>query len=269
MTASLEKLTPTTLVTGCTGGIGREIVDLLAAQGHTLVLVSRDRAKLDALAREITDAHHVGTHVIVADLAQPGSAKAVFDATNERGIAIDILVNNAGIGMYGRVADIDVAAQTSMVLLNSVTPSELCAYYADGMRKRGRGKILNIASTVAYQPCPFMAAYGASKAFLLSYSEALAKELEGSGVTVTAISPGPTKTEFFARLDPSVDSIDHFAGGKRHEPRRVAEIAVAAMNAGRLSKVVGVKNFILSSSSRFAPRSLTARISKSLLSPRS
>ncbi|HEY0252736.1 MAG TPA: SDR family oxidoreductase [Kofleriaceae bacterium] len=265
----IETTKQTALITGCTSGIGKELAEILAARGHDLVLVSRNRAKLDALATELTGKYPVETHVVAAELDQAGSAQAVFAETESRSLVIDILVNNAGIGMYGAIADVDVAAQSRMIQLNSVTPSELCAFYAKGMSQRGRGQILNIASTVAYQPTPWMAAYGASKAFLLSYSEALAKELDGHGVTVTAVSPGPTKTEFFGRLDANAGTVKHFAGENQDTARRVAEVAMRALDRGRLSKIVGAKNFWLASSSRFAPRSLVAKISKSLMAPRS
>ncbi|MFT3691921.1 MAG: SDR family oxidoreductase [Kofleriaceae bacterium] len=255
----------TALVTGCTSGIGKELADILASRGHDLVLVSRNRARLEALSTELVTKYPIRTTIVVADLDQPGAAKFVVGET--AGLAIDILVNNAGIGMYGAIADVDVAAQTKMIQLNSVTPSELCAFYVKGMVERGRGQILNITSTVAYQPTPWMAAYGASKVFLLNYSEALAKEVEGAGVTVTAVSPGPTKTEFFTRLDADATTVSHFAGDKQDSPRRVAEIAIKALDHKRLSKIVGVKNFWLASSSRFAPRSTVAKISKSIMAP--
>lgn len=268
MTQQIQTTKQTALITGCTSGIGKELTDIMAARGHDLVLVSRNRDKLEALQRALTLAYPVRTHVVVAELDRAGSAQQVFDAVQAEGLTVDILINNAGIGMYGAVADLSPAAQAKMIQLNTVTPAELCARFAPSMVQRGRGQILNIASTAAFQPTPWMAAYGASKTFVLHYTEALAKELEDSGVTVSVVSPGPTQTEFFDRLAPSAESVGHFAGEKRATARRVAEVAVGALDRKRLSKVVGVKNFWMSNINRFAPRALVARISKSIMTSR-
>lgn len=251
------------LVTGASMGIGRELALLLAARKHPLVLVARSGDKLAELAAEIREAHGVEVWTLAVDLALPGSARHVFDFTRASGVEVELLVNNAGVGIYGDHAELAPERVASMLQLNVTTLAELCNLYGERMKLRGSGRILNVASTAAYQPTPWMAAYGASKTFVLHFSEALAMELADHGVTVSCISPGPTDTGFFGEFDASGAQSDHFA--VRDDVKTVASISLETMMSGELSRIVGAKNFIRALGSRLVSRAMTARIAKSVM----
>jgi uncharacterized protein len=255
----------TALITGATSGIGREMAQQLAALNCDLVLVSRRAEELEKLADEIRARHPVAVDVIAADLAVAGAAVRVFEAVRQRNITVDWLINNAGVGVYGDHLDLDLPSVESMLQLNVVAVSDLSHLFGAQMRARRSGRILNIASTAAYQPSPYFAAYGASKSFVLNFSEALAKELEDYGVSVSCLSPGPTATSFFRELDAQGVQNGHFDLRDRDDPAAVARMGIELMLGGGLSKIVGVKNFLRTQSSRLAPRSVVAGISKRLL----
>jgi short-subunit dehydrogenase len=250
------------LVTGASSGIGRELARLLGARKHPLVLVARSGDKLAELAAEIRAEHGACVWTFAIDLSRPGSAREVFDFTNEAGVAIELLVNNAGVGIYGDHAELAPERVASMLQLNVTTLAELCNLYGERMKLRGSGRILNVASTAAYQPTSWMAAYGASKTFVLHFSEALAMELAEHGVTVSCISPGPTDTGFFGEIDRAVRS-DHFA--ERDGAAKVATIALDTMMSGELSRIVGAKNYLRAFGSRIVSRAMTARIAKGVM----
>lgn len=258
----------TTLITGASGGIGLEMARILAERGDDLVLVSRRHEPLARAAEELRSRHGVEVHVLAADLAEPGAAARVFAFTEAEGLSIGRLINNAGVGLFGEHLSLDVGAANAMLQLNINALCELCLLYGQQMRARGSGQILNVASTAAYQPTPFFAAYGASKSFVLNFSEALAKELETEGVSVSCLSPGPTDTSFFANLDERGIENGHFQASSRHDARRVAEVGVALMLAGRLSKIVGTVNTLRAFSGRLAPRRVVAAVSKRLMQPK-
>jgi len=253
------------LITGATSGIGLEMARLLAARKCDLVLVSRRAEELQKLADALRTQHHISVHVIPADLSAAGAAAEVFDATRRANISVDWLINNAGVGVYGDHLDLDLADVNKMLQLNVLALSDLCYFFGRDMRAKRFGKILNIASTAAYQPDPYLAAYGASKAFVLSFSEALAKELEDYGVTVSCLSPGPTDTAFFREVDTRGVEIAHFERRDRDDPARVAAMGIDLMLDGGLSKIVGTKNFLRALSLRIAPRSVVADFSKRVL----
>jgi uncharacterized protein len=254
------------IVTGASSGIGFEMAKSLAGLAHDLVLVSRAEDKLEQAARQIRELFPAVTvHTLAVDLAAPDAGQRVFELTEKLGVEVDVLINNAGVGVYGEHVDLERAALDRMLQLNITSLCELCLLYGQQMKARGGGRILNIASTAAYQPTPFFAAYGASKAFVLNFSEGLAKELEDFGVTVSCVSPGPTDTAFFADLDGRGLSNDHFEKGARDRASDVARIGLEALFSGRLSQVVGKKNFWLTNMNRFAPRSMVARIAKGLM----
>lgn len=191
----------TALVTGASSGIGMDLARLLAAEGCNLVLVARRREPLEALAAELLGASPVRVEVLIADLALPGAAESLVERLDRAGLGIDLLVNSAGFGLSGAFLATDMATEREMVQLNVVTLLELTKLVGRRMAARGGGRILNVASTAAFQPGPLMSVYYASKAFVLSFSEALSEELRGTGVSVTTLCPGPTRTQFQDRAD--------------------------------------------------------------------
>jgi short-subunit dehydrogenase len=259
---------PTTLITGASGGIGLEMARLLAARGHRLVLASRDAQRLEQAADTLRRDHGVDVHTHSIDLSETGAAQRLFDHTRQAGLQVDMLVNNAGFGIVEEHVAIDPQRLQRMLQLNVVTLAELCHRFGAEMKRRRSGRILNIASAAAYQPTPYFGAYGASKAFVLNFSEALAKELEDHGVSVSCLSPGPTDTAFFDDVDPRrIAGGHHFGKSSRADPRAVARAGVELMLAGGLSRVVGPGNRALVFTNRFAPRAMVAAVSKRLLRP--
>lgn len=258
----------TTLLTGASSGIGLEMARILAARGHRLVLASRGARKLEELADALR--REFGTETIVhpVDLSEPDAAARLFAFTRDRGVQIDALVNNAGFGMVDEHVALDPQQLRRMLQLNVVAVAELCHLYGADMKRRRAGMILNVASAAAYQPTPYFAAYGASKSFVLNLSEALAKELEDYGVSVSCLSPGPTDTAFFDGVDPQrIDGGHHFARSSRASAREVAQAGVRLMLGGGLSRVVGLGNSALVFVNRFAPRAVVAAVSKRILRP--
>jgi short-subunit dehydrogenase len=182
-------------VTGASSGIGADLARELARDGHDLVLTARSVAPMEKLAAELA-AHGAGAVVIPADLSQPGGAAALAGAIETRGSALDVLVNNAGLGAVGRFDQTDPLRISEMIQVNIVALTELTRLLLPGMVARRRGKVMLVASTAAFQPGPRMAVYFATKAYVLSFGEAIAYELKGTGVTVTVLCPGPTATNF-------------------------------------------------------------------------
>jgi len=254
---------PTALVTGASSGIGLELARLLAADGHDLVVVARSREALDRLAAELHAVHGTVVTVVSADLADPAAPEAVRAAVDGAGLAVDVLVNNAGFGTYGRFTDIPLEAQLGLLQVNVAALVHLTRLFVPAMVARGRGRVLHVASTAAFQPGPLMAVYYASKAFVLSFSEALANELAGSGVTVTALCPGPTRSGFQARA--SMESARLVSGTMpMMDSATVARIGYRGMRRGARVVVPGLVNRILVQSVRFAPRRLTTAIARAM-----
>ena len=256
------------LLTGASSGIGLEMAELLAGRGVDLVLVARSADKLEGLGEKLSRETGATVHVLSVDLSEPEGARRVFDFTRTQGIEIDILVNNAGVGVFGEHTSLDRDKLDRMLQLNINAVCDLCHLFGAGMRRRKKGRILNVASTAAYQPVPYFAAYGASKAFVLNFSEALAKEMEDHGVTVSCLSPGPTDTGFFSEIDQQGVRNSQFDKAGRVGARSVAEIGIEMMFKGQLSRVVGTTNNLVAFSSRLAPRTLVASISKRMLRPK-
>jgi len=186
----------TALVTGASSGIGAAIAEELASRGHSLVLVARREERLQSLARDLASMHDVAVEVIAADLGNTAGRDQLIERLGETGRTVEVLVNNAGFGHQADFATSPTERMVEMVRLNVEAVVDLTGRFVRGMVERGRGSVINIASTSAFQPLPGSAVYGASKAFVLSFSEAIRTELRGSGVTVTAVCPGPVKTEF-------------------------------------------------------------------------
>jgi len=240
---------PVALVTGASAGIGKELARALA-RDHDLILSARRVEELTALAAELKAAHGTTCHVLPADLADPHGPRHLFDATTAAGLAVDVLVNNAGFGDHGPFADADLAKLLRMIQVNVTALTELTGLFLPGMRARGRGRLLNVGSVAGFQPGPLMAVYYATKAYVVSLSEALANELSGTGVTVTCLCPGPTHSEFRA-----VAGIRQgFSVAKAMDTRAVAEAGVRGMRRGKRLVIPGFRNRLLIFAERFLPR---------------
>jgi len=254
------------LVTGASGGIGYELAKLFARDGHNLVLVARNGSKLQQIARELKAAHHVHCIVFEGDLSVPGSPDALFREVKNASAEVGILVNNAGFGSLGLFHKRPLEEQLQMIQLNVTSLAHLTRLFLPEMIARKRGRIVNIASIAAYQPGPFMAVYYATKAFVVSFSEAIANELHGTGVRVTTICPGPTTTNFGKRAGAENSSL--FRKGMTMDAATVARIGYEGMKRNKTIVVTGWKNKFLASAGRLAPRSLTANIARTLNEPR-
>lgn len=252
----------TALVTGASSGIGREIAPLHAARGGALVLVARRADRLEALAAELKAAHGVRVLPVPLDLTAAGAIDALAETLESRGLTIDVLINNAGFGGGGAFDSRPDGLDAAMVRLNAEVPVALCRRFLPAMRARGRGRVLNVASIVAFAPGPGMAVYAASKAFLLSFSEALSEELAGSGVTVTAFCPGLTATEFHSAAGYVADGRT-IPGG--HDARTVAEAGYAAMLAGRRIAFAETTTAVASVVPRLLPRRLVTALVGSMV----
>jgi len=253
------------LITGASSGIGYDMAEIFAEKKYDLVLVSRSIKKLEEIKGKLEKEHGVKVLCFSTDLSVENSAEKVLDFTKKNTIDIDILVNNAGFGLYGAHVSMDPDEIRSMLHLNIISLTELSYYYGKKMKEKGGGKILNVSSMAAYQPTPYFAAYGASKSFVLNFSEGLAKELEDYNVTVTCLSPGPTDTAFFNTIDEKGSLTSHFDKGSRMSSKKVAEIGVKALFNNKLSVMVGGLNKLRAFSLRFASRSMAAGISKRIM----
>ena len=226
----------TALITGASSGIGLAFARLMAKKGHDLVLVSRDIKQLRVVQSELEKAHGIKVVAIAKDLSKPGSAKAVYEAT--KGHQIDILINNAGIGLKGDFFSDDLQTNQTMAYLNMNTLMDMTHYFGNDMIARGSGKILNVASIVSFFPGPHQPVYYATKAFVRSLTRALAYNLQGSGVTVTALHPGTTKTNFFKTANAAFFT-------KGASPDDVAALGYRAMMDGKIEVTYGLSNKIL------------------------
>jgi short-subunit dehydrogenase len=240
----------TALITGASSGIGADLARLFAREGYDLVLVARGEAKLRELGLPAT--------IIAADLTDPAAPQRIADALRAKSIDVDVLVNNAGVGVAGAFVETDLQAELAMIQLNVVALTHLTKLLLPGMVARRRGHVLNVASTAAFQPGPLMAVYYATKAYVLSFSEAIAEELRDSGVTVTALCPGPTETGFAAAANMSGTRL--FTMMRPGDSRAVAEAGYEAMKRGRRVVVPGLKNKLLAQSVRVSPRRLVTTI---------
>lgn len=245
---------PTALITGASSGIGEAFAREYARRQTDLVLVARSEEKLNALATELGAGSKIQTHVIVKDLTASAATTEVFDEVNQRGLAIDTLVNNAGFGDYGAFVEGDRAKQLSMVQLNVTALMDLTYLFLPQMQQRGSGNILNIASTAGFLPLPYMSVYGATKAFVLSFSEALWAENQETGVNVLAVCPGPTKTSFF-QVAGFGESANPENSSQAATPETVVSEAFKALQEGKASVVTGgIVNQIVTTVPRFFPR---------------
>jgi short-subunit dehydrogenase len=248
------------LITGASGGIGYELAKLFAGDHHDLVLVARSADKLAQLADELQRQFGVTAKAVTLDLSAPGASKDLFDRLHDEGIAIDVLVNNAAYGMYGDFASMGLNEISGQIELNIAALTQLTRLFLPAMVERKSGKILNIASIAGFQPGPLMAVYYASKAYVISFSEAIANELKGSGVTVTCLCPGPTDTGFQGRA--GVENSRLFKQFGPMDAKTVARDGYRATMKGKTLAISGVKNLILAEAVRIAPRKLATAISR-------
>ena len=241
----------TVLITGASNGFGMEFAKLFAKDGYNLVLVARSTERLRRLGYQLQDKHQLEkVSVITADLSEPGVAKEIYQQVKESGIHVDILVNNAGAGIHGPFDETDLEREQSIIQLNINTPVELTKHFLKEMKQKGEGKILNVASIVSFMPSPLMAIYGATKAFILSFSEALANELKGTGITVTALCPGASDTMFFRRAGAAHTRA---ANGELLDPAEVAQDGYKALMNGEVKVVSGLKTKLQATSSNLIP----------------
>ncbi len=221
----------TALITGASSGIGESLARLHAARGGDLVLVARRKERLEALATELAAAHGIAVTILVEDLAAEGAAERVFAATEAAGLEIDVLVNNAGFGGHGKFHERDLAQDRAMMQVNMIALVELTHLFVQGMVRRGSGQILHVASTAGFMPGPLQAVYYATKAFVISFSQAIAEELSGTGVTSTALCPGAVDTEFVTAGDLEGAALFQKPGAS---PESVAACGYDAMSTGDL-----------------------------------
>jgi short-subunit dehydrogenase len=251
----------TALITGASGGIGLEFARIHASKGDNLVLVARSSNKLDEVKRELEAKYKVEVYNIVKDLSVKGSATEVFNEVKSKNIIVDYLLNNAGFGDFGLFAGSDWDKQEKMISLNITALAHLTRLFLPGMIKRGEGKILNVASLASFQPGPTMSVYFASKAFVLSFSEAINNEVKDKGISVTALCPGSTESNFHAVAmnDPNL-----VEDRKMQSAKEVAEIGYRAMMKGKPVVIPGFKNSFLAFAVRFFPREFITKMARKI-----
>ncbi len=248
------------VVTGASTGIGYELSNLLARDGYELFLAARNAEKLASVAREMKQAGSPSATAVAIDLGRREGPKQLLDALG--GTVPDVLINNAGFGMRGMFSEIDLETQLDIIQVNVVALVELTRRVLPGMLARRSGRIMNIASTAAFQPVPLLTVYAATKSFVLHFSEGIAEETRGSGVGVTALCPGATNTEFQVRANMAEAKL--FKSGGVMTASEVAKIGYEAMMKGKVLSVAGLKNFLGMEGLRLAPRSLVRKMAYKL-----
>ena len=248
----------TALVTGASQGIGYEFAKILAENKYDLILVARTKSKLDEIKDHLTQMCGVKVYVITCDLSRPEACGYVYEQVKKMNLAVDVLVNNAGIGDWGLFVDSSVDKQEQMLQLNIMALTNLTRLFLPGMVKRRYGKILNVSSTAAFQAGPLMAVYFATKAYVLSFSSAIAQELKGSGVSVTCLCPGPTATSFQTTTFSREVRLTH--GCKLPSAKQVAEYGYKAMMREQTVAIHGFKNRLMAFIVRFVPQWIVLRL---------
>ena len=256
---------PTALITGASAGIGAAFARELASRQTNLFLVARSEEKLQQLAQQLQAQYKIRVDFLVQDLTAPAAAKAVFDAVTQKGLTIDLLINNAGFGEYGSFAELDGELQVKMVQLNILALVDLTHQFLPGMQQRRSGSIINMASTAAFQPMPYFSVYAASKAFVLSFSEALWAENRSYGVHVLAVCPGPTETNFFQEAG-FPQSLADVAAQNYTPSEVVVREALQALKKEQSTVVPGaIGNQVIANLHRFLPRETLASLWKNIL----
>ena len=251
------------LITGGSSGIGEAFARRLAEEKHNLVLVSRNQKKLHELCDELMLKHGISAHYVAIDLSESDGPKRVFEETSKHGMEVDLLINNAGFGSMGDFADLDGGRELEMIRLNISALVELTHLYLAPMRARRSGSIINVASTASFQPIPYMATYAATKAFVTSFTEAIAEENRGFGIRISALCPGPTATNFFD----AADAVPFAAKGMQTS-EDVVEIGLKGIRDGKPKIISGLRNAIGARLVAFVPNRLITRAVGKYLQPK-
>ncbi|GAB3823350.1 SDR family NAD(P)-dependent oxidoreductase [Pontibacter rugosus] len=264
--AEEQKQKYTALITGASGGIGMELAELFAQDGHNLILVARSEEKLNSLALQYAIRYKVYTKVIVQDLSEADGPEKVFAQLEQEKVQVNVLVNNAGFGNFGAFRDTELKKELDMMQLNMVSLTHLCKLFLKQLPQGQHGRILNVSSTAAFPPGPYMAVYYASKAYVQSFTEALAAELEDEHITVTALCPGPTDTDFkdAANLHESGLFSKQFVA----DAKTVAKAGYEGMMAGEVVVIPGIQNKLTAFSTRLVPRSFLRSMVKRIQAKR-
>jgi short-subunit dehydrogenase len=249
----------TALITGSSGGIGYELARVHAKSGDNLVLVALDGVKLEKTKNELEQIYGIEVYTIEKDLTLPDSVIEIYNELKQRSIPINYLINNAGFGDFGLFAESDWTKQEKMIKLNITALAHMTRLFLPDMIRQGGGKIMNVASTAAFQPGPTMSVYFATKAFVLSFSEAICEEVRDKGITVTALCPGSTETNFHAVVMGDKNLLKE---RKKSSPAEVAEFGYHSMMLGKRVAVHGFKNEIMAVSARLFPRSLVLKVTR-------
>lgn len=252
----------TALITGASNGIGLELAKVHASKGGDLVLVARNKSKLDELKNELESHYKVSVYTIGKDLSAYNSAQEVYDETTKQNIQIDYLINNAGFGDFGMFVETDWNKELQMINLNITTLTQFTKLYLQDMVRRKSGKIMNVASTAAFQSGPTMAVYYATKAYVLSFSEAVDNEVSDKGVTITTLCPGATESGFQAAA--AMEESNLVKGKKLPTSKEVAEYGYTSMMKGKTVAIHGMVNWIMANSVRFTPRAIVVKLTRKI-----
>lgn len=253
----------TALITGASNGIGLELAKIHASKSHDLVLIARNKSKLEEIKKELEEQYKVSVYLIIKDLSEINAAQEIYNETTKQNIQIDYLINNAGFGDYGMFTETDWNKELQMINLNMTTLTHFTKLYLQDMVLRGRGKIMNVASTAAFQSGPTFAVYSATKAYVLSFSEAVNNEVRDKGITITALCPGATKTGFQDAAAMNDSKI--FKSKNLPSAKEVAEFGYASMMKGKTVAIHGIMNSVLAFSSRLIPRALVVKVTRIVL----
>ena len=249
------------LLTGASSGIGYEMAKLLAAKNFDLILVARRQDKLEALKAELENNYGITVYMFSFDLSKPENAVNLYDEIKAKGLAVTMLVNNAGTGEYGSFLEIPIDKEILMIQLNISSLVILTKLFSKEMKERNYGRIMNVASVQSFMPFPYFSVYAATKAFVLSFTEAIRAELSDTNISVTALCPGPTNSEFVTKEIAKTNSYKRL---KLSDPKKVARKGVNALLKGKGTVIVGLQNKILANAPRFSLRNMTLRIAKFL-----
>jgi short-subunit dehydrogenase len=251
------------LITGASSGIGYEMAQQLAAQGHNLLLVARRLEKLETLKQELERSSHITVHINQKDLSDPQQVYALYEEVKQHGWEVNMLVNNAGRGLYGNFADSDLGTELHMINLNISAVVILTKLFLQDMLVRKEGRIMHVASLLSFLPFPYYSVYSATKSFILAFSETLAAELEGSGVIVTTLCPGPVDTAFNSE---AMWKTNAYQANVPVSPETVAKQGVQLLLHGKGKKIVGFNNWFISNLPRITPDKIMMKIKKHLAS---